>query len=292
MPQPGKVPPLLIVGGCSRIGRSMLKHSALMERASLLCRHPNHCSTPIDLRDPGTFPITGVKSGVALILAGVSDLAQCAKHPDDTGAINVEGVLLLSRHLASLGWHVVYMSSAAVFSGLHDEPSPRDPTDPISEYGRQRARCEELLQKYLPSVTIVRPTKVVDAHWDPWNTWLARLAADREVSVFDQLIFSPLSANSLVEGLDSLIHSRSKGIWHFSGAQDVDYWTFVSALSLRMASMSVVAKEKVPQSIPKLRHASLDCTASFKLNGWGRPSLSTCIRGLAGSYEQAEKGNG
>ena len=77
-------------------------------------------------------------------------------------AVNVELARDVARHAAAAGAHLIHVSSAAVFDGVRrgrvDEASS---PQPVTAYGRSKARGEDAVRAALPEARIVRPSKVI-----------------------------------------------------------------------------------------------------------------------------------
>ncbi len=78
----------------------------------------------------------------AVLAAAASGLRRCHEEPAQTWAVNVDGVLTLTRMLAERGVRPLWFSSDMVFSGKRSPYDDSAPPDPVNEYGRQKAAVE------------------------------------------------------------------------------------------------------------------------------------------------------
>src|SRR5271156_2728483 len=80
---------------------------------------------------------------VAVLLAAVSDIDQCEQNPEMAEAVNVCGAAHVAEACARTGARMVFTSSAAVFDGTRHGYTECDALNPLSVYGRTKARAEE-----------------------------------------------------------------------------------------------------------------------------------------------------
>ena len=93
--------------------------------------------------------------------------------------INVDATLRLIDRLLARGIYVVYLSTNQVFDGSMPNVPPDAPVNPISEYGKQKARTENelkmLIQQGAP-LSILRLAKVISPQMQLVKGWVETLA--------------------------------------------------------------------------------------------------------------------
>ena len=133
--------------------------------------YPNDCTIPENI-------------GMAYFCAGITSTKACEGNPEKSRQINVINTLVLINRLLKNGTHVVYLSSDLA-------------QDASTEYGRQKSELEKNLD--VKNVTIVRMGKVLEKPTSLYNNWLQTIKNGKPIEVFDDLYFSPLLLNQIVE---------------------------------------------------------------------------------------------
>jgi len=157
----------LVVGATSPVGSAIFRElSQRYEVVGTHHRNPDGNTVPFDLADddPGALPVDWDTLGAIVVAGGLTKLDACARDPDASARVNVDGTLRLIQHAQHSGIAPIFLSSDAVFSGELPHPLPRpktetDPVDPITAYGRQKRAVEDVL---LGSTgTVLRLSKLV-----------------------------------------------------------------------------------------------------------------------------------
>jgi dTDP-4-dehydrorhamnose reductase len=273
---------LLLVGGDSEIGKIAM--AQLGRRALATTRRPGGaCDGRIvlDLADDLARwePPAGVTS--ACILAAVARLADCARDPAGTALVNVGGTLALVERLIARGVHVLFLSSDKVFDGASPQVPTDAPTDPVSEYGRQKARAETALRTHMQRgapVAILRLAKVVSPATALLRDWTAALAAGKQIRAFHDMTMAPVAAATVVRAIDALMTARASGIFQLSGPRDVPYLDVGWFLAERLdADKTLVARASLDEIDAPAgagpRHTTLDSRALAERYGIAAPDV-------------------
>ena len=246
----------LVVGGDGLIGRAIFdflkRQSADVHRTT---RRPAQTGLSLDLRSPdctveGAPGLDRLFDGAPLVVylaAAITGYAQCDADPAGTRQVNVVSTVRLAEEFISRGAFVVFPSSTAVFSGSRSTNVESDATDPVSEYGKQKAEAEARLRA-LPAaaVGIVRLTKVVAPGAGIIAHWIRDLRAGRGIEAARDLRFSPISLPYAAGNLVRLGASGQRGTFHLSGSREITYLEFAGLLATalgvspdRVASVAV-----------------------------------------------------
>ncbi len=152
-------------------------------------------------------------------------------------SINVAGVENLARAAAENGAHVFHVSTDYVFSGENgpyvesDEPSPR------GFYARSKLAAEWALEAFGAPTFIARTSTLfgLGENIRPnFVTWLiSALRAGKQVTIVDDQISNPTLADSLAEVLVAAVEQKARGIYHVTGSEALDRYTF----ALKIASV-------------------------------------------------------
>lgn len=238
----------LIIGGDSAIGsvvaRAMRQHD---EKVVVTSRRAAVGALRLDLGDSlaGWRPPHGVSS--ACICAAVSKMADCGADPVGTAWINVAQTASLVERLTDHGVYTLFLSSNQVFDGSRPLVPCDEPRRPVSEYGRQKAQTEKLLEDAMGSgapIGILRLSKVVAPGMPLLADWANSLAVGRRVSAFGDMFVSPVPTVCAAEAIRCLMRDRRSGIHQLSGPRDVSYAELARIIATRLgASHALVVEE-------------------------------------------------
>lgn len=157
----------LVVGATSAVGRAILRE--LSQRYDVVGTHhrnPGPNTVPFDLADdaPGALPVDWGTLGAVVVAGGLTKLDGCARDPEGSARVNVDGTLRLIRYAQRAGIAPIFLSSDTVFSGELPNTQPRpkvetDPVGPMTVYGRQKQTVEDALLG--SKGTVLRLSKLV-----------------------------------------------------------------------------------------------------------------------------------
>jgi dTDP-4-dehydrorhamnose reductase len=161
--------------------------------------------------------------GAAVLCAGVTRLEACKRQPDKTRRVNVDSTVELARKLVSKGAFVVFLSTNQVFDGSRAFRQPDEPFSPRTEYGRQKAEAEYLLQEFGESVSVVRFTKVLGPDRTLLGDWAAALKKGEAIEPSADMVFAPIPLSCAVTVLRMVLDRRVGGVLQVSASQDISY---------------------------------------------------------------------
>jgi dTDP-4-dehydrorhamnose reductase len=260
---------VLIVGGDSFIGRALgNKHRDRGDEVTCTTRRPQHAdaATYLDLRDvPGAWS-PPERVDVAYLCAAVARVDDCAKNPAATKAVNVDGTLRVARALLLDGVFVVLLSTNYVFSDANPRPSPQDPYDPVTEYGRQKAAAERGFSALPGRKAIVRLTKVLGSQSALVDQWRRALRTGQQVVAFDDVNIAPMSLRFAADALYRVGSQKRAGVHHLSGREDVSYLGLAKVLAAKLGVSAELVRgqsyKDANAAFASPRHGSLDMSAA------------------------------
>ena len=228
----------LVVGGDSLVGGGLVQ---------ALARRGNHvyASTRreafvdnrrvfLDFETDETFKAPH-DVGYAFIVAAATNYDRCEKDPL-AHKINVELIPQLITSLLETGIFVTFVSTNSVFGGERPWPHEEDPHAPGIAYAVQKDEAEKVIRavakalKAEQRLNIVRLTKILDRNTSPLPNWFEAWQRGETVQPFSDLIFAPMSVQFVSEALAAIGEKRVPGELHLSGAENVSYVDFASAL--------------------------------------------------------------
>lgn len=220
----------LVVGGDSEIGAELYSHFKD-------CREPTLATTRrrtlagaerpyLDMASPLDQWVPPFGTRGACIAAAVARLSACAADPIRSALINVDATLRLIDRLLARRIYVVYLSSNQVFDGSIPNVPPDTPVNPISEYGKQKARAETELKAWMKQgapLAILRLAKVISPHMPLLKQWVETLTTERSIRAFYDVVIAPTPIDTVTKAIAALMHSESRGIYQLTGPRDVNY---------------------------------------------------------------------
>lgn len=221
----------------------------------------------------------GVKS--ACIFVAVARLAACAADPEGSAWINVHQTVSLVDRLVQRGIYTLFLSTNQVFSGEQPHVKAAAPLSPISEYGRQKARSEQLLHARLAAgapVGVLRLSKVVSPGMKLLSDWKKELSANRPVQAFEDMALAPVPVEMVAQSIAGLMRDRAQVIAQLSGPRDMTYWELGQSVAARMGidvdlvqRTSAAAAGMPAGSSP--RHTTLDSSLIAQRYGLVAPDI-------------------
>ena len=206
----------------------------------------------------------GVRS--ACIFIAVARLAACAADPEGSAWLNVSQTIALVDRLVQRGIYTLFLSSNQVFSGDAPHVGAAAPLSPVSEYGRQKAKAEQLLHARMAAgapVGVLRLSKVVSPGMKLVADWKKELAANRSIQAFGDMTLAPVPVEMVAHSIANLMKDRAQVIAQLSGPRDMTYWELARFLAANTGSdvdlvkrTSAVAAGMPLGSLP--RHTTLD----------------------------------
>ncbi len=236
--------PVLIVGADGIIGSALaesLKNSSfdMYSTTRRMVLADSERSFFLNLLNPDANGLTkqfldNCSGGTAFILAAETSVAECARNPNQTHAINVIGTKAIAQFLIESGMRVVFLSTNLVFDGSIPHRNADDSPCPQTEYGKQKAEAEQKLLAMSSDSVIVRLTKVFNTDHSLIKSWCESLRANQIIQPFSDMVVAPVSLNHAVNVLCRLVDAQAKGIFHVSGPEDVTYADIAKQLAKQL----------------------------------------------------------
>lgn len=166
---------------------------------------------------------------IAIIFSALTNTASCENDKKLAMRINCDAPLTLIKNLNVEKW--IVLSTNLVFSGQKAHAARFDHTQPFNVYGLTKQRLEQAARLECQNVAIVRMTKVMSAKLELWQQVVDKLSRGETVSLFQDMMFAPVSELQVSLFLKSLCLNFLPGIYQLSGKQDVSYFDFGQVLA-------------------------------------------------------------
>jgi dTDP-4-dehydrorhamnose reductase len=143
----------------------------------------------------------------------------------DAETITVDGSAVVARAAPA---RLIHLSSDVIFSGVLERPLREDdPPDPVTGYGRLKARAEELVLCERPDALLLRTSLIYRGDGSSRHEQMARSGA----SFFDDELRSPVQVGDLAEAILELATLDLAGPLHVAGADGLSRLDFARLIA-------------------------------------------------------------
>ena len=164
--------------------------------------------------------------------AAITNVDGCEADEDTAFKVNALGPENLAFACAAQGAKLVHVSTDYVFPG--DTPGDRvetDSTEPISAYGRTKLAGEEKALAANPSTFVCRTAWLYGYVGKNFVKTMRRLGeVHGEISVVDDQLGNPTSANDLAYEILKIALTDSYGVYHVTGKGTCSWAQFAQAI--------------------------------------------------------------
>jgi len=247
-----------------------------------------------DLRFPNIASLKLSKTGhkAALILAARPGIEYCEQNKTETSQVNVTGTIKLVRQLADEGIKPIFFSSDYVFNGITGNYSDGAKTDPITEYGRQKAELESEIPKICGiNYLIVRLSKVFSLEKGSGtllDEMASILAAGGVIKAAYDQIFNPTYIQDVINSVVLLQSCGASGIFNVCSPESwARYDLAIELAKVTRIDTNRVRKISLDDIFVKAKRPKNTSMLPAKLMAQGRIAftpMSDCIRVMAGKW--------
>ena len=227
---------------------------------------------------------------VVVNLAALTDVDECERNPQHAYLLNVRIVENLAKWMSKQtnGCHLVQISTDQVYDGIgpHGEEAIK-----LTNYYGFSKYAGELAAAAVPS-TILRTNFFGPSRSRgraSLSDWLVMsLSKGKTITVFDDVFFSPLSLQSLVEQLEIVVRNPRQGIFNLGskdGMSKADFaFALAAVLDLRVATMDRGNSSSVKLIAYRPKDMRMDSSRYEKAFGAQLPSLGEEINSMRTCY--------
>lgn len=218
---------VLVVGATSAVGRAIVRElSQHHDVISTHHRNPGPNTVPFDLGedDPSLLALDWPALRAVVVAGGVTKLNTCARAPEATARVNVDGTLRLIRYAQEAGVDPIFLSSDAVFAGDLPSPTPHpkaetDPVGPTTVYGRQKQEVERSLLS--SGGTVLRLSKLVSTRAEDDGSLpdlAAQLVRGESVRAATDQFLNLTWVEDVARAVGFTLTESLEGLWHVAAA--------------------------------------------------------------------------
>jgi dTDP-4-dehydrorhamnose reductase len=220
----------------------------------------------VDVRDPGAVR--------AALGAERPQVVVHTAYRRDEQSVTVEGARVVAEAAAAAGARLIHLSSDLVFGGGLGRPlTEEDPLDPVLDYGRWKARAEELVLSAHPEALVIRTSLMYGETRPSEHERLALRAADgADVAFFTDELHTPVEVGDLAAAILELADADVTGPLHVAGTDAVNRLELARLLVARRGR-DPDALEGRPGGAGRPKDCRLDCSRA-------RALLRTRLRGV------------
>jgi len=221
--------------------------------------------------------VEGFKPDLILHGGAYTAVDACESDPDTAFAVNAMGTRHMAEAAASIGAHIVYISTDYVFDGEAERPYVEwDAPSPRSVYGRSKLGGElEVSALSGASGTIVRTAWVSGAHGANMVKTVLRVASsspDGVLRFVDDQHGCPTFTADLARAVVRLGVDRRPGTFHVTNQGETTWFGFVQA-TMSAAGYDPARVEPIstadldpPRPAPRPKNSRLD-NAALRMSG-------------------------
>ncbi|MEI6638244.1 MAG: SDR family oxidoreductase [Chlorobium sp.] len=236
-------PRILITGGSGLLAINWVKmlHDSY---SVILCLHNRVIDIPgvetkkinLDSIDHLVRTFESFKPDIVVHTASLTNVEKCESAPALAQYINVTLAENVAKATAQLGISLVHISSDHLFSGKKLLVGENSPVDPVNVYGRTKAEAESRVIEAHPESLVIR------TNFYGWGTSYRRsfsdiiiesLRAGNELTLFQDVFYTPILIETLVNTVHDLVKHKSNGIFHVVGVDRISKYDFGLMLAER-----------------------------------------------------------
>lgn len=252
-----------------------------------------------DFRDPAQVAraARGLEADAIVNAVAYTSVDRAEAEEDVAQVVNAESVGALARVAAERGLPLVQISTDYVFDGSGTRPwQPGDPTGPLGAYGRTKLAGEDAVRAAGGVHAILRTSWVFSGHGANFVKTMLRLGAERDtLGIVADQVGGPTPAADIAEACLAIAAALARdpgrsGTYHFSGAPDVTWADFATAI-FEEADLPVtvnrIATADYPTPARRPANSRLDCAATEAAFGITRPDWRASLRAVLRELAQS-----
>jgi len=221
----------------------------------------------------------------------------CEQNPEQAFAINGISLQKFCKAIPEQT-QLIYISTDAVFSNDKHLANETDCVHPESVYGKAKELGEFFLRHSNCDYTIVRTTivgKNLNKNKQGFVEWIVNSSsAGSEISLFDDVLFTPISIWNLAEHLEYIINNPtafSRKTFHVAGREICTKYQFgITLLKSLNLPTGLVKRGKITDFEDRAKRSTdqtLDCKRFEEVSQRQLPTLKQTIQELKDHYDEA-----
>jgi len=230
---------------------------------------------------------------VILHAAALTDIDRCELDPKAAFQHNRDMPQAIARCAHEIGAYLIHISTDAIFDGVNGGYSESDSPRPINIYGESKVAGENAVLTHCSHSIVVR------TNFFGWNAqdkqslaewFLSRLNAGEMTPGFDDVWFSPILVNQLIEIIFLITRLRLEGVYHVAGSDCLSKFDFAKQLAivfdLDQRNVKPVSVESAGLKAPRTKKLCLDTRRIREGLGIEMPRIESGLLTFKALYDQ------
>lgn len=173
--------------------------------------------------------ISKVSPDLIIHTAGIADVDKCEAHAETAWRVNSDYAGMIARATSAVNKKLIHISTDHLFDGKTPFITENNVPNPLNTYGASKLAAERLISAENPDALILR---VNFFGWGPnyrrsFSDWiLASLWQHQRITLFENVIFSPLYVTEIVNAAHLLLASGSTGIFNLASSDSISKYEF------------------------------------------------------------------
>lgn len=253
---------------------------------------------PLDLEDGGRLArqIGEITPDLIVHAAGLTSVDQCEEDPDLAQHVNAGLARNVAVAAAAGSIRLAHISTDHLFAGTRSGYREDDAPEPLNEYARSKLLAEEWVRQTYPQALIIRTNFFGWGHAGrlSFSDWIIHSLRDgREITLFDDVFFTPILADSLAKAAHRLVELSASGIFNLVGDQRVSKYAFAVRLAAAFDLQSeLIRPDKISNAALRAKRPSdmsLDNTRARGLLGAGLGRIDDYFQTLRRQEEEGRR---
>ena len=173
--------------------------------------------------------IEAVNPALVIHTASLTSVENCENNPELAFHVNVGLTVMVAYATKSLGIPFVHISTDHLFEGKASMLSENEPTQAINVYGKTKSMAERSVEEINPEALIIR------TNFFAWGTSYRKSFSDyiieslrnnQEISLFDDVYYTPILAENLINIVHELLGKNEKGVFNVVSDDRISKYDF------------------------------------------------------------------
>ncbi len=189
-----------------------------------------------DLTEPQAIDhlLEDTRPELVMHTAGLTNVDACEEQPALARQLNVEVASCVARATSAVGAKLVHVSTDHLFDGIGAWRREDETPTPLNVYAATKAEAERSVLQHCPDALIIRTNfygwgSPIRRSFSDWI--LEGLRARQELRMFEDVFFTPMLINDLVDTIFDLLQRGATGIYHIAGAERLSKIEFAQVLA-------------------------------------------------------------
>ncbi len=244
----------------------------------------------LDIRDPAVVRawVADERPDLILHTAGLTNVEACESDPAAARALNVQAAEYVADAATATRTPLLHVSTDHLFDGHRAMSVETDAPSPLNEYARTKLEAERVVAQVCPQAWILRTNFYGwgHRHRASFSDWIVTaLRAGQNLTMFDDVYFTPILVNDLVDAAFALAGTSTPGLYHLCGGERISKYAFgrlvAEAFGLDASRIAPVSVDSFPFKAARPRDMSLDCSKAGAVLGRNMPSVADGLARLA-----------